>query len=249
MSRRRKPEPGRVVFGLGPVEELLGRDPGSIEKLEIRREARGRLAELAERARSAGVRVSLVESAALEAAAGEGARHQGVVARAGAYEYADLDDLIAAAGDPARVLVLDGVTDPRNFGAICRSAYLLGADGIVVGKDRSAPVNAAATKAAAGATEYLSIARVTNLARALGEMREAGWWRALIAATPEARPLGEIDGTCPLALVVGSEGSGVRPLVAKNTDFAYAIPMRAGGVGSLNVAVAASLALYELARR
>lgn len=248
MSRRPRPESGRVVYGLGPIEELLRRRPGSIQRLEIRGRPRGRLAEIAERARVAGIAVAEVDAAALERAAGPGANHQGAVARAGPYDYADLDDLIAGAADPARVLVLDGVTDPRNFGAICRSAYLLGADGIVVGKDRAAPVNAAATKAAAGATEYLRIAQVTNLARALGELREAGWWRALVAAAPDARPLSEIDRSLPWALVLGSEGKGVRPLVARQTDVAHAIDMRRGGVGSLNVAVAASIALYELAR-
>src|SRR5690606_20766285 len=112
-----------------------------------------------------------------------------------------------------------------NFGAICRTAYLLGADGIVVTKDRAAPINAAATKAAAGATELLPIGRVTNLARALEELREAGWWRAQIAATPDARPLEEIDASSSFALVLGSVGRGVRPLVARHTVFAFAIPM------------------------
>ena len=249
MSRDRRREPDRIVYGLGPIEELIRRRPASITRLELRRGGGKRLTEVADAARAAGVAVAEVEEPALDAAAGPAATHQGAVARVGAYPYADLDDLIAGARDPGLILILDGVTDPRNLGAICRTAYLLGADGIVVGKDRAAPINAAATKAAAGATELLSIAQVTNLARALEELREAGWWRAQIAATSEARPLDEIDASSSLALVLGSEGRGVRPLVARHTDFAFAIPMSGRGIGSLNVAVAASVALYEIARQ
>ncbi len=237
----------RVVFGVGPVGELLSRRPDTIERILIRAAPRGRILELGERAAAAGLRVEEAEPNALEAAAGASANHQGVVAFAGAYPYAELEDLIEEArGRP--IVVLDGVTDPHNLGAICRSAHLFDAAGVVIGRDRAAPVNAVATKASAGATEYLAIAQVTNVARALAEVREHNIWRAQIAATRDSRPLSEIDRTLPLALVMGSEGRGLRALVARETDFAFAIPMTADGVGSFNVSVAAAIALYELSR-
>jgi 23S rRNA (guanosine2251-2'-O)-methyltransferase len=245
----REPDDGRLVYGLGPVTELLARHPHTVGELIVKSDGRGRVVELADRARAAGIPVSSLSPFELDAIAADGGNHQGVIARCGPYPYVDLDALLDRGDQPALILVLDGVTDPRNLGAICRSAVLLGATGVVLGRDRSAAINAAATKASAGATECLSIARVTNLSRALGELREAGLWRAMIAATDAARPLSEIDGSLDLALILGSEGSGVRPLVAKHTDFAFAIPMVSAAVGSLNVAVAAAIALYEVARQ
>jgi 23S rRNA (guanosine2251-2'-O)-methyltransferase len=244
----REPEGGRLVYGLGPVAELLARRPETVGELAVKSDGGPRVIELADRARAAGIAVSPLSALELDLLAGEGANHQGAIARCGPYPYADLDDLVAGDGR-SLVVVLDGVTDPRNLGAICRSAYLFGATGVVIGKDRSAAISAAATKASAGATECLAIAQVTNISRALGELRDAGLWRALIAAVDGARPLPEIDASVDLALVLGSEGKGIRPLVAKQTDFAFAIPMSGQAVGSLNVSVAASIALYEIARQ
>lgn len=247
MSRRhRGGDDDRIVYGLGPIDQLLRRRSASIRRLAVRAGARGRVADLAARATRAGVRVEILERPDLDRLAGRGATHQGAVAVAGPYEYADFDELLESG--PTLLLVLDGITDPRNLGAICRSALLLGADAIVVAKDRSAPINSAATKAAAGATECIAVAEVTNLARALGDLRDAGLWRARIAASPDARPLTEIDASLRLALVLGSEGSGIRPHVARQTDLAYAIPMASTAIDSLNVAVAAALALYEVTR-
>ena len=152
---------------------------------------------------------------------------------------------------PALVVALDGVEDPRNLGAILRSAYLLGADGVIIPEHRAAQVTPLVAKASAGASELLPIAQVGNLVRALDELRELGLWRVAVAATPDAQPIETIDATMAVCLVMGSEATGVRPLVAKNCDFHAVIPMAAdrAAIGSFNVSVAASLALYEIQRQ
>jgi 23S rRNA (guanosine2251-2'-O)-methyltransferase len=255
-------EPGarkRVVFGVGPVRELLAARPQAIAALWISpaREQRGErgkdpVAALAEQARAAGVAVQARPRAELDDAAGAGMNHQGVVAVARDYRYAGLDEIVAAveaSPRPGLVVALDGVTDPHNLGAIARSAYLCGAHGLVVPKDRAAQVNAAATKASAGAVEHLPIAQVTNLSRALDELKQAGLWIAAIAEAADARPPWELDGAMPLAVVLGAEGSGIRPLVARQADFRVVIPMLGSAVGSFNVSVAAGIALYEISRQ
>jgi 23S rRNA (guanosine2251-2'-O)-methyltransferase len=238
----------RVVYGAGPVGELVGSRAREIAVLY----ASGRRAkdEVVKRARGRGVDVEVVADGELDQLAGTGARHQGLVAVVGDFEYADLDALVGDGGTrPPLVVALDGVQDPRNLGAIVRSAYLLGADGVVIPRDRAAGVTAVATKASAGATELLPVAQVTNLARALGELKEAGLWLTAVAAGDEARPIGEIDLTGPSCLVLGGEGSGIRKRVAGMCDHAAVIPMAGAGVGSFNVAVAASIALYEVSRQ
>jgi 23S rRNA (guanosine2251-2'-O)-methyltransferase len=152
---------------------------------------------------------------------------------------------------PALVVALDGVEDPRNLGAILRSAYLLGADGVIIPEHRAAQMTAIVAKASAGASELIAVAQVGNLVRALEELRELGLWRVAVDATADAQPLEAIDGALPLCLVLGGEGSGVRPLVARNCDFHAVIPMAdgRGAIGSFNVSVAAALALYEIRRQ
>ena len=247
----------RVVFGLGPVRELLRARRGGIALVWVSR-ARGRrgadpLAELVAEAERLGIPVEPREPAELDEAAGPGAVHQGVVAIAGAFPYADLDDIAAraqAAGPRGLVVALDSVTDPHNLGAIARSAYLFGAHGLVLPRDRAAEVTAVAVKASAGATEHLAIAQVTNLARALGELKERGLWIAALTAGPGTTPLWQLDAAAtPLCLVLGAEGAGIRPLVERQCDFRIAIPMLGTAVGSLNVSVAAGVALYEIARQ
>ena len=147
------------------------------------------------------------------------------------------------------LVALDGVEDPRNLGAILRSAYLLGAGGVIIPEHRAAQVTPLVSKTSAGASELLPIALVGNLVRALEELRELNVWRVAVHAAANAQPIAKIDGTMPLVLVLGSEGDGVRPLVAKHCDFHALIPMQRSGVGSFNVSVAAALALYELRRQ
>ena len=246
----------RLVHGVGPVRELVRARPGAVAVVYVEPGRADRredpVAELAAAARAAGVTVEPRARAALDAMAGPDARHQGVIAVAGELAPADLDDVLAIAaarGEPALVVALDGVQDPHNLGAIIRSAYLLGAHGVLVPEHRAAHVTAAVTKASAGATELVAIAPVKNLVRALGDLREAGLWRAAIHDAPGARPVAELDGTLPPALVLGGEGAGVRTLVARACDFHAVIPMAGRGVGSFNVSVAAAIALYEVSRQ
>ena len=166
------------------------------------------------------------------------------MARVGPYPYSGLDEILAAP-DPL-ILVLDGVTDPRNLGAVLRAADGAGASGVVIPKDRAVGVTAAAVKASAGASEHVPVARETNLRRTIDRMKEAGVW--VYAAEVGGTTYTGLDLAGPAALVLGSEGRGVRRLVREGCDGAVSIPML-GAVGSLNVSVAAAVLLYEARRQ
>jgi 23S rRNA (guanosine2251-2'-O)-methyltransferase len=180
----------------------------------------------------------------LEALAGS-PDHQGVVAEVDPYPYADAAALLAEPN--ALLLALDQVQDPRNLGAVCRSAEVAGAAGVVVPERRSAEVTAVACKASAGAVEHLAVARVRNLADWLGAAKEAGFW-AWGAAVAGGRPYTEVDYAGGVVLVLGGEGKGLRPRVAAACDGLVAIPQQ-GRIDSLNVSAAASVLLFEALRR
>ena len=244
----------RAVYGAGPVRELVARRATSVRAIWVDPQRAGRstsdpVAAIVTAARAAGIRVEDRDRHALERAAGDHARHQGVVAWLGPFGYVELDALFEPTPQPALLVALDGIEDPRNFGAILRSAYLLGADGVIIPDHRAAQVTAVVTKASAGASELLPIASVGNLVRALEQLRERGLWRVAVHAADHAQSIETIDAMLPLCLVLGAEGSGVRPLVAKNCDFHAMIPMARDAVGSFNVSVAAALALYEIRRQ
>ena len=173
-----------------------------------------------------------------------GGAHQGVAARVGPYPYSGLAEILAAP-DPL-VVVLDGVTDPRNLGAVLRAADGAGVGGVVIPKDRAVGVTAAAVKASAGASEHVRVARETNLRRAVDRIKEAGLW--VYAAEVGGTLYSDLDLAGPLALVLGSEGRGVRRLVREGCDGVVSVPML-GAVGSLNVSVAAAVLLYEARRQ
>lgn len=177
--------------------------------------------------------------------------HQGVVAVAPPFGYATLEEIVAGrrGGAPHRLLVvLDHLTDPHNVGAIVRTAEAAGADGLVLPERRSAGINATVRKAAAGAAAHLPIARVANIAAALRTCKKAGFWAAGADACAEAVNLTEADLDRDLVLVVGSEGSGLSPVVKGECDFLVRIPMR-GRVESLNASVAAAILIYEAVRQ
>ncbi len=242
----------RVVYGAGPVREVMARRPKDIRAIWVDPKRADRttsdpIAAIVVAARGHNVWLEDRPRAELDRAT-DGGLHQGVVAWLGPFAYAELDDVVGKTEGPALIVALDGVEDPRNLGAIIRSAYLLGAHAIVIPEHRAAQVTALVGKASAGASELLPIVQV-NLARALDEMREHGLWRVAVHATETAQPIASIDGTMPLCLVLGAEGGGVRPLVAKKCDFHAIIPMARTAIGSFNVSVAAALALYEIHRQ
>ncbi len=241
----------RVVYGMNPVRELLRSGAEGLAELWLAEGSeRGRaFAELERAARDAGAKVRTAPRPRLDRLAGT-PQHQGVVAVVADYRYREVDEILAGAaatGRPPLVVLLDGVEDPGNLGAIVRSAHALGAHGVVVPRDRAAAVTPVAAKASAGAIEHVPVARVTNLVRTLEELKEAGLWS--VALVPDGdRDLSGVDMVGPTALVVGGEGQGIRPLVRKTCDHRARIPMQ-GRVGSLNASAAAAIALYEAMRQ
>ena len=228
-----------LIYGIRPVlAALRSRRREVFEVLEAAGEG-----EVAEAAAASGVFVKKVRRAQIEELA-PGAAHQGVVARVGPYPYSDLGEILAAS-DPL-VLVLDSVTDPRNLGAVLRAADGAGASGIVIPKDRAVGITAVAVKASAGASEHVPVARETNLRRAIHRIKKSGVW--VYAAEGGGMAYTELDFSGPVALVLGSEGRGVRKLVREGCDGAVSIPML-GAVESLNVSVAAAVLLYEAQRQ
>jgi 23S rRNA (guanosine2251-2'-O)-methyltransferase len=238
-----------VIFGLNPVLEKLRSSPGQVfEVMVVKGRESARLNSVTEEARRLGLPVHYVDARKLNLLT-EGGAHQGVAANTARHSYQLFSDLLRALASASRerILVLDGITDPRNFGALLRCADATGVLHVVIPKDRSTGVTPVVVKSSAGAANYLKIYRVSNLSRALQELKEAGSWiLGLDAGAPECI----YDRTYPekLAVVLGSEGSGLRPLIRRGCDFLVSIPMF-GKVSSLNVAVAGGVCLYELARR
>ena len=243
----------RCVCGIGPVRELLKRRAKSISVLYVADTNKTSKAhhDLTSMARDRAIPVERRPRHALDALVGPHTQHQGIVALTDAYRYASVDDLLTAAAHadtPGLWIAADGITDPQNLGSMVRSAHALGAHGLLIPERRAAHVTAAVTKASAGATEHLPIAMVTNLARALTELKEAGAWIVGLAAGGHSVPLWQIQSQEPTCLVVGSEGKGLRPLVRRHCDILAEIPMIPGGVGSLNASMAVAVALYEVTR-
>ncbi len=238
------------VYGRHPVRELLRAGTRSVEEVAILGAARGSaLQELLTLAREQGIRVSFRTREQLTAIAGS-PHHQGVVARVAEAWYATLEDLLAlpdARGEAAFFLALDRVQDPRNLGALLRVAEGAGAHGVILPKHHAAGLTGATAKAAMGAIEFLPVARETNLVSVLEILKKQRIW--LVGGVPVGGvPPWKVDFAMPLCLVMGGEGSGLRPLVARTCDFLVSLPMK-GKVSSLNVAAAAAALCYEVVRQ
>lgn len=240
------------IAGTHPVREALRARRRRLDRLRVREDrGRGAFEELVALAGEAGVPVQREPAASLRAGLPEGVRDQGVVLECGPLPTLGLDALLAAATGPEELLVaLDGVADPRNLGAVARVAEAVGAAGLLLTRRRAPPLGAVASRASAGALEHLPVARVANLPAALRELQRRDFW--VLAADPAgALSLWELEERLlrgHLVVVLGAEGRGVRPGVAARVDHRVRIPT-VGRVGSLNVATAAAVALFELARR
>jgi 23S rRNA (guanosine2251-2'-O)-methyltransferase len=244
----RPPREPRVVYGFHAVLARLRADPSSVLELyldEARHDAR--IKDVAASAERAGVKVMKVPGKRLDGFYG-GGRHQGVVARVEVKSLShSLDDILDAAKGPPLLLLLDGVTDPHNLGACLRVANAAGANAVVAPKDRAAGISAAVSKVASGAAEATPYLMVTNLARTIEELKERGIWVVGTDGAAE-QSLYEADLPEAIAWVLGAEGEGMRRLTRERCDLLVRIPMR-GEVESLNVSVAAGVALFESVRR
>src|SRR5262245_22568397 len=233
------------IYGINPVLEALRAK--RVASVRVSPRADERLTEVIRLAERQGVQVQRVAAADLDRAAG-GARHQGVVAEVeGADASLSVEDLVLGASGVPLIVVLDGIEDPHNVGAILRTVDAAGATGVVRQTRHAARLDGAAAKTSAGAVSHVRIAEVVNIARALESLKAANVWTVGLAGDA-AKRYDEIDFTLPTAVVVGAEGTGLRRLVRERCDWLAAIPM-AGHVHSLNVSVAAGIALFEALRQ
>lgn len=234
---------GDVIFGVNPVLEMLRASPEGVVAVYVvsSSEAGERVAA---EARAHRVSVTDIDRVELDRLTG-GGHHQGVGARVRPITLGTLEDVLQ--NPPTLIAILDGITDPQNLGAILRSAEVLGAGAVVVPQDRSVGVTPTVVRASSGATAHLSIVSVVNLARAMERIKGSGYW---IVGLDGAGPMRfqDLPSLERAALVVGSEGRGIRPLVARSCDFLISIPVR-GHVTSLNASAAAAIGLHELAMR
>jgi len=233
-----------IIYGINPILEALR--AGRVKEIRVGERGNGRLRQLLALAEERRVRVRRVPVDTLERESRRGV-HQGVVADIEEGANYSVDELVRGASGPPLLVVLDGIEDPHNLGAILRTADAAGVDGVVVQDRRSAARDGAAAKASAGAVAHVKVAEVVNIARAVEELKDAGVWTiGLAGEAPTAYDA--IDFTVPTAVVLGSEGPGLRRLVRERCDHLASIPMH-GHVGSLNVSVAAGIVLFEAIRQ
>ena len=237
------------VFGIHAVSALLDRQPDRIEAMYVQRGRNdARMEALLARADKLGLSYQVVEREKLDEMV-EG-RHQGVVVSSRGsqiYREGDLDRLLENLDHPALLLILDGVTDPHNLGACLRTADAAGVDAVIVPKDNAAGLNATARKVACGAAEVMPLVQVTNLARTMRNLQQAGIWITGTAGEAE-QSIYEMDLSGPMALVMGAEGKGMRRLTREHCDHLAKLPM-GGSVSSLNVSVATGICLFEAVRQ
>ncbi len=236
----------RIVYGINPVRELLIEKNPDVFKIVV---AKGRggedIREIVRLATQHGIALEYKTREELDALAGR--KSQGVIGFCKPFRYATVEDVIANRHPRFRnglILILDSVTDPQNLGSLIRTAYFFGANGVIIPENRSASVTSLVVKTSAGAVQHLPVARVTNLARVLDQLKEAGYW---IYGTDAhgSGVLSQAGFDCNVGLIMGSEGSGIRPLVRKKCDLLITIP-GSGDADSLNVSVSAGIVLYRI---
>ena len=235
------------IYGINPLSEALRSDSCPIKEVWVA-EGRdlARLKGIIDMAESKGVPIRQVERSKLDSLTAS-APHQGVVGFIDQFNYADLDMVLQRSEGTPFLLVLDGIEDPRNLGALIRTADACGVWGVIIPKDRSAGITPAVAKSSAGAVFHIPLVRVANIPTTLRKIKERGIW--VLGATAEAHTdLFHQDLMIPVAVVIGGEGKGLRPLIKRECDLLVSIPMK-GKVNSLNASVAGSIILYEVMRQ
>lgn len=248
MSRKRDYSQQRMIPGAHAVFELIERHPEEILAIyAVHHKGQSKTNDVIDHARANRIAVRFEEESFLDGLV-HGVRHQGIVAEAKPYQYADFEDELIALQNRERatVVVLDGLQDPHNLGAVLRSACAFGVDLIVIGKDRAAQITPLVERVSVGASLIVPVAKVNNLRRAIDELKETGFW-TVGAATEGGKSLTGFDFAQKVALVIGSEDSGFRITVENAIDFQVTIPISAQ-MESLNASVATALMLYERSR-
>ncbi len=258
-----KPRPGEkrirlsddLLWGVHPIFESLEQEPKRITEIFLQKDKRGgKIEEIVAMARLHNIKLSFAESLHLTGEGSSQVRHQGLIARISETPLVEFDVLLQAMadkiarGERVRLMICDSLQDPHNLGAIIRSALASGASGVIVTRERSAPLGGTAAKASAGAMAHIALCQVTNLVAALKDLKKIGFWIFGAVKESEAQSLYATDLNVPSCLVVGSEGKGIRPLVKRECDVLISIPMT-GVLDSLNSSVAAAVILFEALRQ
>ncbi len=242
--------PDNTIFGVHPVQEAL-RSGATLERIYISEGRRGKaLAEVLDLAKSQHVDVRYEPWERLNTRVGKKDSHQGVVATLAAYDYVEFEVLLARAqraGTPPFLLLLDQIQDPHNLGAILRSAECAGVQGVILTRHKASSVTPTAIKVSAGATAYLPVCRVTNLATAIDDLKQAGLW--IVGTSDKAtQAYTDVDFSVPTAIVIGNEEKGLRRLIVEKCDLLVSIPLH-GKISSLNASVATGVLLFEVCRQ
>ena len=234
-----------IIYGKHAIEQAL--QAGRVKRIwALNRDPKAIRKSILKKAREMDVRVDLVERRYLDDRMGR-ANHQGIIAKIKAFAYKDLDELLAGREYNGPILILDKLNDPGNLGNIIRTAAAFGAGGIILPKDRAVGVTPTVEKAASGMINLVPIVRVTNLATAIGELKEAGYW-VYGTDVEKGKPVSDVDLSGKVAIALGGEAKGLSRLVRDRCDGVVRIPM-AEGIESLNVAAATAISLYEIARQ
>lgn len=244
-----------ILWGIHPVFEALTHEPDKIQEVIVVRDRKGgKREQIITLAKENSIKISFVSGLRLVGPDASQARHQGVIAKRSQATLLPFEELLAKFehrvknGEKPRIIVCDSLQDPHNLGAIIRSAYASGASGVLLTRERSAPLGGTAAKSSAGAMSHIDICQVTNLVTALKKLKKVGGWVFGAVKDAEASSIYETDFALPACVVVGSEGQGIRPLVKKECDVLISIPME-GSIDSLNSSVAAGVILFEILRQ
>ena len=236
-----------MIYGINPVMEAIKIDRDCLEKIVVMKSKAGRpVQEILHMAARKGIPIEFREKAYLEQLAPRDS-HQGIIGLCKDYSYADVDAVIRnrhASLNRDLILILDGITDPQNLGSLVRTAHCLGANGVIIPEHRAAAMTASAVKVSAGAAYYIPVAMVSNLANTMEYLKTKGFW-IYGAHASAGRDIRTLNFDEKVALVMGSEGKGIRDLVKKKCDFLLSVPM-VGKIDSLNVSVAAGITIYEI---